>query len=284
MIRYEEIKTVAPRKSVYPYKAVFLPHLTKAVPGSEEHLKWQMENWWMVDYHVMSADKPKAVALALRLQDLYVNNEKDPEIPNIVAELRALRSIDFCNFTPEQRWWWGACQLKNYAGNCDEWDAIVKALEVYKGQVLEALSGHHSYFEPSQLREITALDGCKESLERYPYSTRRICCDVDQIADGGFFPFCDPNHFDVVSVCFGYKYPANVASLMREFRRILKPNGTLSFVESKTHGYPELKKREFTPEKIIVEFEEAGFVKVQCLPMLGTGEGRTVLYHATGTK
>jgi SAM-dependent methyltransferase len=180
--------------------------------------------------------------------------------------------------TPRDTWENGAYQLTKYHG-CDLILASLwKELSSYTGEILEAMCGHISYFAETENTSVTALDYCRASLERYPFpKRRRVCCDLDRIRNGTQLPF-ETAQFDVVSICFGFKYPEDIHSLGREFRRIIKPGGTLSFIENPTHQYQALIKRQFSPELAQEILLSCGFksVKVKTIPIrdrnLYTGE------------
>jgi SAM-dependent methyltransferase len=203
-----------------------------------------MENWWMVDFTVRTEDKPKAVELSLELDRVYRDNPKDVRIPDLVEKLRKLRIPASNERTPLQTWEHGAFQLNNYTGNGIVMKELWELHSSYAGRILEAMCGHTSYYPfniPAQ--EVTALDYCEASLERYPIPERtRICADLNELGPDSHLPFADES-FDVISVCFGYKYPDDIVAVLREFSRTLSPTGTVSFVENEKHGYENLLKR-----------------------------------------
>lgn len=289
MVHYEIITEIVERKSTYPYRAVSLPRLTHADCGSDEFHAWCKENWWMVDYCVTIPNKDRAKELALNLWSLWTKNPQDTEIPVVIQRLKNLRAKDPSNFNALEQWSWGAIQMTNYAGDQGDWQAIWSALDVYKGDVLEVFCGHHSYFKSSDSRRITAIDYCAESLLRYTHpSALRICCDLNQVDDGEILPFLESATFDAVSVCFGYKYPASILSLMSEFRRILRPGGKLSFIEGKGHEYAKYKVRAFSIAAVKQELTACGFKKVVSRKLKieeeFTSSVDSKLYHIEATK
>ncbi len=289
MVQYQVIEETVERKSTYPYRAVSLPRLTHADCGSDEFQTWCRENWWMVDYNVTIPNKDKAKELSLSLWSLWTKNPQDVEIPVVIQKLKDLRAKDPSTFSALEQWSWGAIQMVNYAGDRGDWQAIWSALDVYKGDVLEAFCGHHSYFKSSDDRRIIAIDYCAESLLRYSHpSALRICCDLNQVNDGVELPFLKSKSFDTVSICFGYKYPQNILSLMSELRRVLRPGGKLSFIEGKGHEYAKHKVRTFSIAAMKRELTACGFKTVVSSKLeieeAFKGFGDSKLYHIEATK
>ena len=264
MIKFTEISESVERKPVYPERRVWLPHLTTAQQGSAEHLKWMDENRWMVNYDVFMDNKPQALQLAQQLDKAFKENPQHVDIPKILTYLRKLRVKEHAELDPIERWTRCAFQLVEYAGGPNVHRSIRKRLSKYSGKVLEAMCGHMSYFPEVPRRKVTALDYCQVSLKRYPFpKRRRIECDLNQITDGAQLHFFKESEFDTISICFGFKYPKDIVSLVNEFRRILKPGGVLSFVENPSHGYEDLCQRKF--DRNIVEIlKGAGYSRYCC--------------------
>lgn len=291
-VTFEEITAIVERKPEYPLRIVHLPRLTTAPFGTDEHEAWVRQNTWMVHFQVFKTDKDEAHSLALELEKLF---EADPTMnkraEEIIARLRELRRKD-----PQQSgdplvaWSHSAYQLVNYASNEEVWKAIYTALGKYSGQVLEAMCGHHSYLMEQKGRVVTALDYCRESLERYKFpARRRILCDLNQVQGNDRLHFFSEGQFDAISICFGFKYPLQLDALLKEFRRILKPGGVLSFIENPASGYPKLCKREFKAESAIEIIGQAGFSEVDCkvLPITKSEwalPGTEEFYHVEARK
>lgn len=278
MISYQIVESTEPRRIHSPIKYVGLPILTKAQPGSDEHYAWTEENWWMVNYRVHEKDKPEAVELALKLDKIFQENPHDPHIPITIQRLRELYTPE--DTSPLRLWRYGAYRLVEYTGCTAITIAIMKALENCTGNILEALCGHHSYFDKSEGQHIVAIDYCIESLQRFTHpECTRICCNLNQVTQGAELHFFEDASFDVISICFGYKYPEDIVSLMTEFRRILRPEGVLSFIESPSYGYQELCVRDLCLERLTNELYASGFTRITNKLLSHQRMDRTSIYH-----
>ncbi len=261
-MKFKVITEAAERKYEFPLRHVILPRLTKAEFGTPEHEQWVQDNWWMANYSVKIADKPKAVELSLKLHHAFEESEHHPDIPSLLEEIIKLR-VDQDNMTPLERWQKCAYQMVQYSGGPDVIRAIRVRLNGYKGKILEAMCGHTTYFSEAPRRKVTALDYCDISLERCPYPhRRRIQCDLNQIRRRKRMHFFRNGEFNVVSICFGIKYPKYIGPLLREFNRILRKGGRLSFVENPNHEYKDLRKRKLDHKRITNLLLKNGFAKV----------------------
>jgi SAM-dependent methyltransferase len=258
---YKEITTVTADVG-YPYRAVAIPFVVPHFTSDTLRDQWMRDNWWMVDYAVFKDDKIKAVSLAADLDRAY--EDKDPvRISLILDQLRCLRVKDANKRTALEEWTHYGYQHMSYCGSVSTHRNIVDALSAYQGDVLEALCGHTTYFEETAGRTVTLLDYCEVSLERHPSpSRRRICCDLNQVTEGVPLHFFKDSSFDVVSICFGFRYPHDIDALLQEFKRILKPGGVVSFVEGVNHGFSGLFKRTFEPYTISRTFVQNEYSSV----------------------
>ncbi len=263
MVQYEKIEGSEPRQIESKTKAIHLPFqlLCPVKLDSDEGFDWQLDNYHLCDLSVNAEDKVVARELAIRLQHLLEQDRNHPDSKGVIDQLMSLRAKPAAEYTAQDTWEAGAFAMSCYCGGTTT-AAVISLLDCHTGLVLEALCGHDSYFEPNPSRQIIALDGCRKSLLRYPHlEAEKFCCDLDQVAEGKKLEFLVADSFDLISVCFGYKYPRVIEPILREFFRLLKPGGTISFVESKTHGYTKYTKREFEgPDQLMLELTEAGFI------------------------
>ena len=271
---------------IWPFRHVTLPRLTLAPFGTPEYEKWEMENWWMIDYSVFMTNKGKAQFLAKELEQAFLRSRKDPAIPCIKRRLRRLR-VKYDRYDALGVWKRNAYQISDYCGGLFVREAIMRRLAKYSGAVLEAMCGHCSYFDEVPGRTVVALDLCKESLDRYPFPDRvRIQCNLDQVRDNVQLSFFGTEQFDAVSICFGFKYPQHIGPLMRDFWRILKFNGKLSFIENPNHAYEELCKRRFDETRIQNLLLHCGYrtVEIRALRVPFWKKERGQFYHVEATK
>jgi SAM-dependent methyltransferase len=287
VLKYKEIKTQSPREPLYTDRHVALPRLTTAPFPSPEHEEWVRKNYWMVDYCVFMDDGDKAKKLALELEEAFKRNPDDPAIPGIVRKLKRMRIKNLAEMSALEIWTRSAYQFVGYSGGPYVDKAIAKRLDHYQGEILEAMCGHVSYLAESSGRTVTALDYCQTSLERYPYpARRRIQCDLNQIKGSVTLPFFKEGQLDVVSICFGFKYPYHIGALAREFRRILKPGGILSFVENPHSAYGRYTRRQFNKERVTNLLFNNGYrsVTIQSFCPRFWQKERGLFYHVEAIK
>lgn len=262
MINYREITEKKIRTITYPDRHVTLPRLTHAEFGTEEHEQWVMANHWMVDYSVFMDNKELAVELSHQLEQAFLANQSE-RVQEILEKLWSLRTKPYEELLPVEVWTRSAYQLAEYAGGGEVRNAITQKLGRYRGVVLEAMCGHTTYFADTPDREIIAIDYCLESLERHPCPHwRRIQCDLNQVTETDRLPFFKEGELDVVSICFGFKYPEKIEQLVREFKRILKQGGSLSFIENPCSHYEQLCRRPFVPKHARKILLDAGYQSV----------------------
>ena len=223
MVPCEIVTTVVPREPLYPGRHVHLPRLTTAPCGTKEHDEWVRNNFWMVDYQVLFTQKDKALALAADLRASFVQNHNHPEIPRLVSELKALHCSPE-DRTPLDEWRWMAYQMPDDIGGGIE---AKKKIRTYlsdryatRNDILEAMCGFNSYLVPRAGQTVIALDYCREALERYPYpERRRVRCDLNQLSDDEYLECFPAGQFDVISICFGFRYLNDPIVAFRALRR-----------------------------------------------------------------
>ncbi len=286
MISYREITEKKIRTITSPDRHVFLPRLTHAEFGTDEHEQWVMENHWMVDYHVFMDDKEKAVELSHQLEQAFLADEKE-DLQIILEQLKSLRVKPYEQLLPIEVWTRHAYQLAEYAGGGEVRHAITQKLGRYKGAVLEAMCGHTTYFADAPERKVIALDYCLQSLERHPCPHwRRIQCDLNQVTETDTLPFFKEGELDAVSICFGFKYPERIEHLVREFKRILRQGGFLSFIENPCSHYEQLCKRQFVPKHAREILLDAGYrsVTIKKLKVRSSYSYSGNFYHVEAVK
>ncbi|MBU0636444.1 class I SAM-dependent methyltransferase [Candidatus Micrarchaeota archaeon] len=125
------------------------------------------------------------------------------------------------------------------------------------GKVLEAMCGFNSFIQDaSHIRKVVAADFSREMLTRYPYRKRkRVLVDFNFRT-----PFSD-KEFDTISITHGMRYFKNeqLVPLFKEFRRILKPKGTILLIEGGGAGYGSVVKRPLGLKRIKRDLQTAGF-------------------------
>jgi ubiquinone/menaquinone biosynthesis C-methylase UbiE len=154
------------------------------------------------------------------------------------------------------------------------------------GRVLEAMCGFNSYFgESVGIREVVALDFCREALERYEYPQRvRILYDLERVANGEKLDFFGDSSFQTVGVFFAVGYLTDPVPVHKEFHRLLAEDGRLLVVGGTAQGYTDILKRRFKPKECAKAMHEAGFTtKTKKLP-LKTSTELGEYYLVEGTK
>lgn len=294
MVQYELIEGSEPRQVQSKTKVVFLP-LQLLCPfefDSHDGWQWQLENPDLCNFAVNYWDKKLAKKLALKLQRLLEINPNHPGSQRVLDRLMGLKAKSPHDYSAADTWEAGAFALSCYCEDSTS-EVVVSRLQTYTGRVLEVFCGHATYFQSNPLRQITAVDGCKKSLLRYPHtSAKKFCCDLDQVAMGLKLEFLEPGSYDLVSICFGYKYPCQIVPLLKEFFRLLKSGGTVSFVESSKHGYAKYMQREFKgPGQLVDELTESGFANASAEEILvnvqkdmNVAQIKTGVFHVTAVK
>ncbi len=285
---YRQIIDTRFRTPEYIRRLVPIPPLTLYEPGTLEHFEWELSHPELFNLSVHKDDLSTARRLALELHQQF-DLHKDfhhSDVQKALSNLLALRLPEISPHRADQRWEYGATIMAEYLSPHDS--GLVRNIfgtRYSTGNILEAMSGHQSYVLPAPNLHVTALDGCEASLLRYPYPARcRICCDLDQLDGTNKIDSLVDDTFDGVVVCCGYKYPKHILHVLKEFHRILKPGGSVSFIESRVHGFGELVRREGDPLYIKVDLEDAGFREVVVHPVDSREslDNHSTLFHVQG--
>ncbi|MEN9605049.1 MAG: hypothetical protein RJB39_734 [Candidatus Parcubacteria bacterium] len=289
-IDYKEVVAVADRKPLQESRMILLPNISRHLFGSPEGMEEMATQAWMSSFTVHKKDAERAKELAIELQTAFQADPDGSDVIAIITNLQALRLKSMHEYHADDIWRKGAFALTNYTGPPLVKQVIVRRLDRYDGDILEAMCGHTTHIAPSGNKKVVALDGCEASLERYPFPFRpRILCDLDQINEPGKeLPF-STGYFDAISICFGFKYPEHLDLLLREFHRILKRGGKMSFIENPESEYPQLIHRRFCPITSGDLLQAAGFSGVSTEAIVGYGTTvwnpiyRGHFFHLEGT-
>ncbi len=221
--------------------------------------EWKAKYPWLVSssYKVRRAHYDEAEELSNKLFGFYQKSEKfsDEEIENIIERLRGFKLPSAEEKDNPAFWNRVALKMPNLAGpNGDELRQILSNL--CSGLILEAMCGYESYLYEKPNYSVIALDFAAEALKRYPYPQRtRVLFDLN---NGDFNEFSE-NCFDYITICFGFKYLLDVKKVCDGFIKILKPGGSIIFIENPTREYSQATHRPFS-SKICEEFLSlAGF-------------------------
>lgn len=150
-----------------------------------------------------------------------------------------------------------------------------------RGEILELMCGWRTFVQKTKANRVYGLDSSKRALRQYPHIGVRF--DLNQLALFKKLPF-KSERFQVVTICMGYKYPANIAAVFEEVIRIITPGGTLLMFEHTSNGFSFLKHREFDPNTCATELRARGFYpEVQMLP-LTTKHGDDAYYFIQALK
>jgi SAM-dependent methyltransferase len=285
MVNYSIICGTKSRIKIYPYRRVSLPVLTRSQFGTTEYEQWIADNDWMVNYEVFMNDKTKAVSLSQQLEGAFLE-DRHGDVEKILSALKKLRSKPYDELSPVEVWTRSAYNLAEYAGSREVRNAISKKLCHYKNRVLEAMCGHTTYFDDAPDRQVVSLDYCQESLERHICPNRlRVKCDLNEVTENNHLYFQE-GEFDAVSISFGFKYLERIDSVLKEFWRVLKPAGFVSFIENPAHGYEHLCKRQFIPDNVASLLLKAGFqlVTINKLQMNDIVSDSDDFYHVEAIK
>ncbi|MFA5086582.1 MAG: methyltransferase domain-containing protein [Candidatus Paceibacterota bacterium] len=255
------ITDVKPRKSEWPERHINLPPLARRPECHEpEYLCWYNE---YANFSVHTSNVHIAKELAEKIWTAFKNNDFE-RAKKIFEELRPLKVVPFEKRSNQEKWAHMMVQLPGDIGGPNK-KAIRDILsEKCKGNVLEAMCGFNSYILPSFHRQVTAMDYCREALERYAYPERkRILFDLNNVTEGKGMPFFQEGTFDNIVICFGFQYLSHPENVFREFNRILLENGELYLVENPRQHYEDMSCRPFSPQSCASFLKQGRFENVQ---------------------
>lgn len=245
----------------------------------ERNQKEDQKYQWMYSYKVHKDNKPKAVELSKKLYALLIDGEKitGRKITRILARLKEMKLLSWNELSDLGRWEKTAASLPGDIAGRYKTETTRFISEKISGDVLEAMCGFNSYIYPHIDRLVTAHDYSEKMLRRYEFpKRRRIQFDLNLLPRKRFM-FTEAS-FDVILFVKGYKYIKSPVAMFREWKRLLKPSGTLFFVESTTAGYSSMTLRRLHVNKCKQELQHAGFHEpvVRCLPF-DEGDGEELL-------
>jgi SAM-dependent methyltransferase len=260
-IMLKEIRTTTPRVPQEPPVLLRVPRPNQSaahqdLPSAGPHTE-ASRNW--SDLYVASASRELADSYVEKLKSMP--DRSGPEAQQIYQHIETLRVPSLYELSGPKLWSAVAAEMPPDLGAREvERAFIISTLREakYQGRILEAMSGYSSYFPARTNTSIVALDVSPEMLERYDHPDRlRIaaCLENDRAAIVQRFH----EHFDVVSVCFGWRYPKHIENVLRLFHDILKPGGKISFIENPAAGYSWDCNRSFDPSAWVSTVRACGF-------------------------
>jgi len=260
------VTNVKPRKSEYPERHINIPPLEPQPECYEpEYLSWY-ENY--ANFSVHSSNLPLAKKLVEKMWIAFKSKDFE-KAKKIFEELQPLKVVPYEKRTAQEKWAHMMVQLPGDIGGPNK-KAIREALsEKCKGNVLEAMCGFNSYLTPSPDRKVTAMDYCREALERYAHPERtRILFDLNGI-NGNGIGFFQEGKFNAITICFGFQYLDHPEVVFREFNRILSKEGKLFLVENPRQHYEDMACRPFSPKSCCSFLLQASFktINVEELPI-----------------
>jgi len=254
----EYVTETKPRKGDWLERRINLPFdpPPKGFFGPE-YQEWLRKNKELFDFKVHVSNFASAKQISEKIWIAYKQGRKE-QVESLLEELRVLRIVPFEKRTALEKWNHMMAQMPDDIGGPNKNEICYFLSKRCKGSVLEAMCGFNSYIEPSDDREVTALDFCREALERYRYPERkRIIYDLNAIESNGGMEFFKDKEFDAVTICFGFQYLENPAVVFKEFNRILK--GKLILIENPRQHYEGMACRSFTPESCAAFLKQAFF-------------------------
>lgn len=203
------------------------------------------------------------------------------KIQDVLEAIQKIRLRPWEEKSPIEKW---DCIAENLPGDiAGYWKTQLSRIvssRVY-GDTLEALCGFNSYIYPHLDRNVIAQDFSEKMLRRYEYPSRqRVLFDIDGLPKKRL-EFMEQS-FDNIFFIKGYKYVQSPIEMFREWLRLLKPFGTLSFIETTTAGYYDTLLREIDPHICRKELDFAGFsrITIETLPFKDRPDEEVFLFSA----
>jgi ubiquinone/menaquinone biosynthesis C-methylase UbiE len=216
---------------------------------------------FMLNFRAKKENADMAKQLMIKFNELGPHPSRELAEP-IVKELIAIREKSYEEKSDLEKWTQCAAQMPGDIGGAIRADLKEIMTSKARGNVLEAMCGFNSYFNDSPwIAQITALDYCREMLEKYENPERtRILFDINSISDGEKMKFFKKGEFDTIGISYGTNYLTEMLPVFNEFNRILSTGGKLLILENTTAGYDAIVKRRFNPKQTAAEMRKAGFI------------------------
>lgn len=216
---------------------------------------------WMYSYSVQSDDKPEAMGLSQELYEMLMGGVEmdDLACQRVIKELYDLRVRHWNELDKDEVWDQVASRMPEDIGGLHKNTIMYLMSSIHRGTILESMCGFNSYLLPHVDRNVIAMDYSEKMLKKYEYPERmRVQFDLNELPNSRIeFP---DNYFDSIMFVKGYKYLEKPQKVLKEYLRILKPGGLLSFVESQYAMYSELAVRDLCVKTTKEDVEQAGFV------------------------
>ena len=249
------------RKREFPERHINIPPIVPPPKGTDPgYYEWLLK---YADFSVHVSNFFRAKDMEKKMWDAYKSNKLEEASRIFEEELSPIRVIPFDERTPQERWAHIMVQLPGDIGGPNR--AKIKAILSGKcfGKVLEAMCGFNSYLSPSDNRNVTALDFCREALELYRYPKRtRILFDLNKIDCKRKMKFFADGEFDAITICFGFQYLIHPAFVFKELKRLLKPGGRLYLVENPRQHYEQMVYRPFSVQSCFSYLKKASFERI----------------------
>ncbi len=216
---------------------------------------------WMYSYSVESDDKSEAVGLSQELYEILITGTdfEDLACQRVIKELYDLRVRHWSELDKDKVWDQVASHMPEDIGGLHKDTIMYLMSSIHRGTVLESMCGFNSYLLPHVDRNVIAMDYSENMLKKYEYPERmRVQFDLNELPTSNIeFP---DNYFDSIIFVKGYKYLDRPTRVFKEYFRILKSGGMLSFVESQHAMYTDLAVQNLCVKTAKNDVEQSGFV------------------------